>query len=91
MSPLDEELPRPKDSQSYPADVAKCVNVDDKRIISGQTNVNQLVPFKYKWAWDKYLAGCANYCMPQENVIDSSRLYLRNDVEQDGSEGKRER
>jgi ribonucleoside-diphosphate reductase beta chain len=22
--------------------------------------------FKYKWAWDKYLAGCANHWMPQE-------------------------
>ena len=37
-----------------------------KRIINGQTDVNQLVPFKYHWAWDKYLAGCANHWMPQE-------------------------
>ena len=29
------------------------VNVADKRIINGQTDVNQLVPFKYKWAWEK--------------------------------------
>jgi ribonucleoside-diphosphate reductase beta chain len=28
--------------------------------------VNQLVPFKYKWAWEKYLSGCANHWMPQE-------------------------
>jgi ribonucleoside-diphosphate reductase beta chain len=42
------------------------VNVNDKRIINGQTDVNQLVPFKYKWAWEKYLAGCANHWMPQE-------------------------
>jgi len=42
------------------------VNVADKRIINGQTDVNQLVPFKYKWAWDKYLATCANHWMPQE-------------------------
>ena len=48
------------------AEVAKRVNADDKRIINGQTDVNQLVPFKYKWAWDKYLAGCANHWMPQE-------------------------
>lgn len=27
------------------------VNAVDKRIINGQTDVNQLVPFKYKWAW----------------------------------------
>jgi ribonucleoside-diphosphate reductase beta chain len=42
------------------------VNVADKRIINGQTDVNQLVPFKYKWAWEKYLAACANHWMPQE-------------------------
>src|SRR5476649_1676979 len=46
--------------------VARRVNADDKRIINGKTDVNQLVPFKYKWAWDKYLAGCANHWMPQE-------------------------
>jgi ribonucleoside-diphosphate reductase beta chain len=42
------------------------VNMVDKRIINGQTDVNQLVPFKYKWAWEKYLATCANHWMPQE-------------------------
>ena len=44
----------------------KRVNAADKRIINGQTDVNQLVPFKYKWAWEKYLATCANHWMPQE-------------------------
>ena len=24
------------------------------------------MPFKYKWAWEKYLAACANHWMPQE-------------------------
>jgi ribonucleoside-diphosphate reductase beta chain len=42
------------------------VNVADKRVINGQTDVNQLVPFKYKWAWEKYLSACANHWMPQE-------------------------
>ncbi len=42
------------------------VRVEDKRIINGQADVNQLVPFKYNWAWDKYLTGCANHWMPQE-------------------------
>ena len=45
---------------------ARRVNVAEKRIINGQTDVNQLVPFKYKWAWEKYLATCANHWMPQE-------------------------
>ncbi|WP_422648050.1 ribonucleotide-diphosphate reductase subunit beta [Cupriavidus sp. H18C1] len=47
------------------------VNAADKRVINGATDVNQLVPFKYKWAWEKYLAGCANHWMPQE--INMSR------------------
>src|SRR5690606_23065152 len=47
------------------------VRVADKRIINGKTDVNQLVPFKYKWAWEKYLATCANHWMPQE--INMSR------------------
>ncbi len=42
------------------------VTAADKRIINGATDVNQLVPFKYKWAWEKYLATCANHWMPQE-------------------------
>ena len=42
------------------------IRVEDKRVINGGTDVNQLVPFKYKWAWEKYLAACANHWMPQE-------------------------
>ncbi len=42
------------------------VKASDKRIINGQTDVNQLVPFKYKWAWEKYLSACSNHWMPQE-------------------------
>ena len=42
------------------------VRAEDKRIINCSVDVNQLVPFKYKWAWDKYLASCANHWMPQE-------------------------
>ncbi len=42
------------------------VRAEEKRIINGKSDVNQLVPFKYKWAWDKYLSGCANHWMPQE-------------------------
>src|SRR6266446_1231427 len=47
------------------------VTVDDKKVINSKADVNQLVPFKYKWAWEKYLAACANHWMPQE--INMSR------------------
>src|SRR5690606_5656553 len=48
------------------ASTTQRVRAADKRAINGATDVNQLVPFKYHWAWDKYLAGCANHWMPQE-------------------------
>ena len=56
----------PAPQLSGEATTARRVKAADKRIINGQTDVNQLVPFKYKWAWEKYLATCANHWMPQE-------------------------
>jgi ribonucleoside-diphosphate reductase beta chain len=52
-------------SQALSADRSR-VRAEDKRVINGAADVNQLVPFKYKWAWEKYLASCANHWMPQE-------------------------
>ena len=45
---------------------ANRVAVDDKAMINCRADLNQLVPFKYDWAWQKYLDGCANHWMPQE-------------------------
>lgn len=42
------------------------IEVDDKKMINCRADLNQLVPFKYDWAWQKYLDGCANHWMPQE-------------------------
>ncbi|SFC49759.1 ribonucleoside-diphosphate reductase beta chain [Marinospirillum celere] len=42
------------------------IAVDDKRMINCRADLNQLVPFKYEWAWQKYLDGSANHWMPQE-------------------------
>src|SRR5476649_648791 len=42
------------------------IHVDDKKIINCRADLNQLVPFKYTWAWDKYLTACANHWMPNE-------------------------
>ncbi len=48
------------------AESAQRVAVDDKRMINCRADLNQLVPFKYDWAWQKYLDGCSNHWMPQE-------------------------
>ena len=47
------------------------IQVDDKKIINCRADLNQLVPFKYDWAWSKYLSACNNHWMPQEVNITS--------------------
>lgn len=63
--------PAADDAYSQRAASEARVRAEDKRIINCSADVNQLVPFKYKWAWDKYLSSCANHWMPQE--INMSR------------------
>lgn len=56
------------------------IRVDDKRIINCHADLNQLVPFKYTWAWEKYLAACANHWMPNE-INMSADIALWKDPE----------
>jgi ribonucleoside-diphosphate reductase beta chain len=45
----------------------KRVNASEKRIINcAKVDVNQLMPLKYKWAWEHYINGCANNWLPSE-------------------------
>ena len=56
------------------------VQVDDKAMINCRADLNQLVPFKYDWAWQKYLDGSANHWMPQEiNMTTDIALWKSGD------------
>ena len=56
------------------------VHVGDKQMINARADLNQLVPFKYDWAWQKYLDGCANHWMPQEvNMTADIALWKSTD------------
>ncbi len=57
---------------------ASRVAVDDKRMINCRADLNQLVPFKYDWAWQKYLDGCANHWMPQEINMNADIALWKN-------------
>lgn len=57
---------------------AQRVTVDDKRMINCRADLNQLVPFKYDWAWQKYLDGCANHWMPQEINMNADIALWKN-------------
>ena len=56
------------------------IQVDDKKIIKCRADLNQLVPFKYDWAWSKYLSACNNHWMPQEvNMTADIALWKSED------------
>jgi len=57
---------------------ANRVAVDDKRMINCRADLNQLVPFKYDWAWQKYQDGCANHWMPQEVNMNADISLWKN-------------
>lgn len=65
----------------------KRVKAKDKRLINcTAVDVNQLMPLKYKWAWEHYLNGCANHWMPTEVPMTKDiELWKSNEL----SEGER--
>jgi ribonucleoside-diphosphate reductase beta chain len=67
MLQFDDDTNANKASSMEGADISKRVNVSEKRLINcNKVDVNQLMPLKYKWAWEHYLNGCANNWMPTE-------------------------
>lgn len=40
------------------------VRLEDKRVVNGDTDVNQLAPFKYPWAWQYFLNANKNHWTP---------------------------
>ena len=40
------------------------VHADDKRVINGMTDINQLAPFRYPWAWEYFLNANKNHWTP---------------------------
>jgi Ribonucleotide reductase, beta subunit len=71
----------PEPAVSMPAmESYERVSVDQKAMINCRADLNQLVPFKYDWAWQKYLDGCANHWMPQEvNMTADIALWKSED------------
>src|SRR5690554_5916461 len=57
----DESKPAP---QAANPEGPAPVNVDDKRVINGETDINQLAPFKYPWAWEYFMNANKNHWTP---------------------------
>lgn len=62
------------------AEAATRVTASIKRLILGTGDVNQLVPFKYKWAWANYLKATENHWMPAEVALEYDALRWNSDA-----------
>ena len=59
-----------------PAASAKPINPEDKRVVNGLADINQLAPFKYPWAWDYFLNANKNHWTPLDINMTQDRKSL---------------
>ncbi len=70
-----DENSQTKEPQANSSTSIEPVRAEDKRVINGLTDVNQLAPFKYPWAWNFFLNANKNHWSPldvkmNQDVID---------------------
>lgn len=55
------------------------INPEDKRVINGMADINQLAPFKYPWAWEFFLNANKNHWTPLDiNMAQDVHDYHHN-------------
>jgi ribonucleoside-diphosphate reductase beta chain len=75
------EPPKPDTASvsSLPTANVAPVNPEDKRVINGMTDINQLAPFKYPWAWEYFLNANKNHWTPLDiNMAQDVHDYRHN-------------
>jgi ribonucleoside-diphosphate reductase beta chain len=72
-------------SNTKTTDSKNRIRSQDKRLINCKSvDVNQLMPLKYKWAWEHYLNGCANNWLPSEvPMAQDIELWKSNRLSED--------
>lgn len=56
--------PKTDDDHDFKLEALPPVRLEDKRVVNGDTDVNQLAPFKYPWAWQYFLNANKNHWTP---------------------------
>lgn len=59
LPPLPQVVDEPADDSRLPP-----VSANDKRVVNGLADINQLAPFKYPWAWKYFLNANKNHWTP---------------------------
>ena len=62
QQPVVNHTPENKETNARVA--VEPVHAEDKRVINGHTDINQLAPFKYPWAWKYFLNANKNHWTP---------------------------
>jgi len=52
------------------------VRAEDKRVLNGLTDVNQLAPFKYPWAWKFFLNANKNHYLTTSDILAMRNIGL---------------
>jgi ribonucleoside-diphosphate reductase beta chain len=85
MLEFEEEKSSCDSTSTTQEPTSKRVSASEKRLINCQTvDVNQLMPLKYKWAWEHYLNGCSNNWMPTEVSMAKDIETWKSDQLSDG-------
>ena len=81
----EEDVETAKGSDAEEQKLSNRVKAEDKRLINCSTvDVNQLMPLKYKWAWEHYINACANHWMPNEVAMNKDiELWKSNKLTED--------
>ncbi len=75
-----EKSVSPKELPDGQCDLGKRIDPANKRLLNClRVDVNQLIPLKYRWAWEHYLNGCANHWMPNEVSMQRDIELWRSD------------
>jgi len=66
LEPVTQAILDDIDLQDAPEDIRKLppVRAEDKRVVNGLADINQLAPFKYPWAWNYFLNANKNHWTP---------------------------
>lgn len=66
----------PLQDEKAPDSAMPPVRAEDKRVVNGQTDINQLAPFRYPWAWKYFLNANKNHWTPLDiNMAQDVRDY----------------
>jgi len=69
LSPYATQSPPVAEQESFKESLEP-IDVEDKRVVNAKVDINQLAPFKYKWAWEFFLNGNKNHWTPLDTNMN---------------------